>query len=521
MFLRVIIFTLLLFSANSYSSDYYWVTVPPLSQGYLELKQYPTCDAWFAKHKPNFDTYPNAKPLVDTCKPSPIPDHPYLQASLAWGFPSKHCPEGSTHGEYPSTECVPDNYCSSEQFNQDKQAAEQQCFDGLPENHNMNFSASCNAETQSANFQCDYIPIDDCIGPDCGGPDGGGPDGGGPDGGGPDGGGPDGGGPDGGGPDGGGPDGGGPDGGGPDGGGPDGGGPGEMPDFCRDNPDVCLYPPDDPACIENPALCDVEPSEDVLAAIRQVTAAIKDQHYNTNVAIKNNTTTANNIANDILSSSEYSNKQITALIDANMVSNDLAIEGNDLMAKNTNDVVKSVSDGTDDIVKAVDKGTDQLKKIKQGVDDVNSTLLEGFCERNKDHSSCQSKKADITKCAEFVCEGEPVLCNLLRLEHAKQCYEPDFKGIDSGIDAIIAAGENADFVNPDVLDFSNPDTKYLNSGVSLSSSCPSPISASVLGETVEFSYQPLCDLAKYLQPFIIAIAWLVAALTVGRGIGNL
>ncbi|MBY5948270.1 virulence factor TspB C-terminal domain-related protein, partial [Photobacterium rosenbergii] len=427
------------------------------------------------------------------------------------------------------------NYCSSGQFNHDKKTAEDQCISGIPDNHNMNFSAFCNAETASANFQCDYIPIDDCTGPGCndsgdGDIDNGLPDGGGSDNGdgsgsgsgdgdidlGP-------------------PDGGdsGNDGdsdngsgeggsgdGGVDGGLPDGGN-NNAPDFCRDNPDVCLYPPDDPACIENPALCDVEPTDDIIAAIQQATAAIKDQHFNTNVAIKKNTQVSNNIANDILSSSEHVNKQIKTLIDTNMVSNDLAIEGNDLIENNTINVVKSINDGSGDIVDAVDKGTSELKGIKKEIVDFAQEMSKGFCERNKDHHSCQSKKSDITKCATFTCEGEPVFCNLLRIEHEKQCYKPNFKDIDSGIDSIIASGENAELLNPEILDFSKADTKYLDGGVKLAANCPSPIQVSVLGESLSFSYQPLCDFAKYLHPLIISLSWVIAAFTVGRGIGNL
>ncbi|PSW13333.1 hypothetical protein C9J01_10825 [Photobacterium rosenbergii] len=421
------------------------------------------------------------------------------------------------------------NYCSSEQFNQDKISAEQDCINSLPENHNMNFSASCNAETASANFQCDYIPLDDCTGPGCndsedddidsglpdtddsdndgvgsgdGDIDSGLPDGGDSD------------------DDGNSDSGGGSGGGDVDGGLPDGGN-NNAPDFCRDNPDVCLYPPDDPACIENPALCDVEPTDDIIAAIQQATAAIKDQHFNTNVAIKKNTQVSNNIANDILSSSEHVNKQIKTLIDTNMVSNDLAIEGNDLIEKNTINVVKSINDGSGDIVDAVDKGTSELKEIKKEVVDFAQEMSKGFCERNKDHHSCQSKKSDITKCATFTCEGEPVFCNLLRIEHEKQCYKPNFKDIDAGIDSIIASGENAELINPEILDFSKADTKYLDGGVKLAANCPSPIQVSVLGESLSFSYQPLCDFAKYLHPLIISLSWVIAAFTVGRGIGNL
>lgn len=42
-------------------------------------------------------------------------------------------------------------------------------------------------------------------------------------------------------------------------------------------------------------------------------------------------------------------------------------------------------------------------------------------------------------------------------------------------------------------------------------SCPAPKIINVAGVQAEFSYQPICDLAKGLRPIVIALAWLSAA----------
>lgn len=46
-----------------------------------------------------------------------------------------------------------------------------------------------------------------------------------------------------------------------------------------------------------------------------------------------------------------------------------------------------------------------------------------------------------------------------------------------------------------------------------SGTCPAPKTVTVMGRTLEFKYDLLCDFAGYIKPLLIAFAWLSAALT--------
>ncbi|MCC4798668.1 hypothetical protein, partial [Enterovibrio norvegicus] len=60
--------------------------------------------------------------------------------------------------KYPDV-CEPVGYCDT-QFSTDASNAEAQCIANLPPDMNMDFSASCHADTQTADINCLYTPID-------------------------------------------------------------------------------------------------------------------------------------------------------------------------------------------------------------------------------------------------------------------------------------------------------------------------------------------------------------------------
>ncbi|MGF1718028.1 hypothetical protein L4D08_24505 [Photobacterium chitinilyticum] len=289
-----------------------------------------------------------------------------------------------------------------------------------------------------------------------------------------------------------------------------------FPDFCRDNPDICLYPPDDPACYDNPALCDVPENEDLLATIRQVTEAVKDQHFNTNTVIKTNTLNTANNTNDLLSATEANHDQLKKIAsNTNSIANNTS-DANALIKNNTAKIVGAIKDieGND--------YSGQLSVIKSELTQMGNELQKGFCDKNPNHESCVEKKADSSSCEKFVCTGEPVLCILLEVEHQKKCLLPDFGSLEESLGDLVSQGDPSNLLQGDVLDFSNPDTKYLNGeGVNLNGFCPSSDVIDVLDGALEISYRPLCDLAIMLNPLIIAMGWVVAARNVGRGISNL
>ncbi len=88
---------------------------------------------------------------------------------------------------------------------------------------------------------------------------------------------------------------------------------------------------------------------------------------------------------------------------------------------------------------------------------------------------------------------------------------------------------NADFgvdnvgalVDPEELDFSNIDSKYLSNGVSFGNAgCPAPethtFSHFAGSSTIEISYEPACHYAKVAAPIHVILAWISGLLLIGR-----
>ncbi|PSU45375.1 hypothetical protein C9J12_22680 [Photobacterium frigidiphilum] len=162
-----------------------------------------------------------------------------------------------------------------------------------------------------------------------------------------------------------------------------------------------------------------------------------------------------------------------------------------------------------------------LENISDGIGDLVTEAGIGFCEKNPDHESCVEKTVTSACEQSFECDGDALICMLLELEHTDRCEEIKTDSLISGIDGIIGSG-GVDQLIGETVDFSSVDNKYLNgAGVTLVAECPAPSKFNVLGESLSFSYQPLCDLASLLRPFVIAMSWVMAAVTVGRGISTL
>ena len=157
---------------------------------------------------------------------------------------------------------------------------------------------------------------------------------------------------------------------------------GGFPDFCRDNPDICLYPPDDPACYDNPALCDVPENEDLLATIRQVTEAVKEQHYNTNTEIKTSTLNTANNTNDLLTAAKANHDQLNKIASNTYSIANNTSDANALLKKNTANIVGAIKD-----IKSKDyKG--QFSVLKSRLDSILQEMRKGFCDKNPEHVSC-------------------------------------------------------------------------------------------------------------------------------------
>lgn len=68
----------------------------------------------------------------------------------------------------------------------------------------------------------------------------------------------------------------------------------------------------------------------------------------------------------------------------------------------------------------------------------------------------------------------------------------------------------------DTIDFADA-VSDLDDSSWLNGSCPSPISVPVMGTTLDWTFQPACDLFELLRPVIIALGYLAASLIILRG----
>ncbi|MGE8296478.1 MAG: virulence factor TspB C-terminal domain-related protein [Pseudomonas sp.] len=122
----------------------------------------------------------------------------------------------------------------------------------------------------------------------------------------------------------------------------------------------------------------------------------------------------------------------------------------------------------------------------------------------------------------FSCTGDPIDCAILKQQKEQQCYAEemsDFDGKKSEVEGLLQ-GENFELNEGggdiDVPSFISQGTRFL------SPSCPPDrtVSLSMAGRSVGFSFQPLCNFASGLGPFLVAVTAVYCALYVGRSVGG-
>ncbi|OOF20372.1 virulence factor TspB C-terminal domain-related protein [Salinivibrio sp. IB872] len=117
----------------------------------------------------------------------------------------------------------------------------------------------------------------------------------------------------------------------------------------------------------------------------------------------------------------------------------------------------------------------------------------------------------------FQCTGDPIQCEQLRLQFEQACISDDLKKLEEKIDNMTDY-EIADvLVQEDEVDISNivNNTKH---SVAMSGGCPAPQSVSVLGASVSFSYDMICELASTLRPLLILLCSVISMFMVGRAV---
>ena len=125
--------------------------------------------------------------------------------------------------------------------------------------------------------------------------------------------------------------------------------------------------------------------------------------------------------------------------------------------------------------------------------------------------------------AAFSCSGDPIDCEVLRQQKEQLCLAEELTDFPKHKPAIEAAVTGDRFQLDegsgviDVPSFINKGTRFLPSA------CPAAESFSLTtagGRTFQLSYEPLCRAASDLSGLFVAVATVLAALYVGRGVGG-
>lgn len=111
-------------------------------------------------------------------------------------------------------------------------------------------------------------------------------------------------------------------------------------------------------------------------------------------------------------------------------------------------------------------------------------------------------------CSGFSCSGDAIECAQLHEQYYARCNgvtSNDLAGANNQNQSDIAANSSSVDVGSQITALTT---------VGSAGSCPSPRSIVVFRKSMEFSYQPICDFATQVKPFLIAVAGLVSMRTI-------
>lgn len=117
---------------------------------------------------------------------------------------------------------------------------------------------------------------------------------------------------------------------------------------------------------------------------------------------------------------------------------------------------------------------------------------------------------------ELSCEGDAIQCAILRQEKENNCKWRLGAEEEAAITASVS-GEGFELEEKNI-DGAALFNQAISQGRWLAASCPPPRSISVMGKTITFSWEPVCEFAIAMGPLIVALASLFFAVFVFRGV---
>ncbi len=145
------------------------------------------------------------------------------------------------------------------------------------------------------------------------------------------------------------------------------------------------------------------------------------------------------------------------------------------------------------------------------------------CDPAKDPNKCGKSSVEGEACdAEVKCTGDAVQCAILRQQKALRCHAEEQADFEKHKPAIEAAVQGDKFQLEEGSEIHLP--SFINQGTRFfPATCPSAESFSLStagGRSFDLSYEPLCRAASDLSGLFVAVATVLAALYVGRGVGG-
>ncbi len=148
---------------------------------------------------------------------------------------------------------------------------------------------------------------------------------------------------------------------------------------------------------------------------------------------------------------------------------------------------------------------------------------ESFCKENPTSAFCKEGKWSGSCQAQFSCEGDAVQCAIAKEIHQRNCdmnTPNDYSNLAETVDSGTETGEQY-LQTQKAGSPIDVNTKFQSSieASPISGQCPAPRTFSVAGTSFEISFEKPCELAGILGGFVMAFAYLSAALiTLGRPI---
>lgn len=271
-------------------------------------------------------------------------------------------------------------------------------------------------------------------------------------------------------------------------------------DLCEQFPELCADP--EPPTPPEPPVPDPDvPSDpDAPTDDKLLNEAIESNNHLTNIGefIKSNT-----------------NKLGDLLVQNNLIGQHQLGKLNDILNK-------TFGGGAGGIGSTISQGNEIAKEGNEKLGELGDKLDDIACELDDDCADKEQPTANVD-CEQsiFECKGDVIQCALLKIEYENSCATDEFAQLEKEMNAAFGVDNVGALVDPEELDFSNIDSKYLSNGVSFGNAgCPAPethtISHFAGSSTIEISYEPACHYAKVAAPIHVILAWISGLLLIGR-----